>query len=294
MGLHKNLGPGEMHVPYEWAYDNATQREGASGFVSSDLGKLARQLDDDSLWLLTATTPTWIAVGGLVAHAASHESGGSDAIAHQNLSGAGTNAHSTIDTHLASTSNPHLVTKAQVGLDSVTNDAQLKRAAGDFALFPEKPSPSSLDVLLIEDAGESGAKKYVTLSALPAGFPVDFARGESEGESSTTSSTWQDKVSMGLVALTGTYRVAFCAETKLGIGTTNKRARVRLYNATDDVELCLSENRDANTTLIVGHSGHAYVVFAGAGKTLKLQWASFDNSALVSIRRARIEFWRVS
>jgi hypothetical protein len=46
-------------------------------------------------------------------------------LAHQSLSGAGTNNHSTIDSHLGSTSNPHSVTKAQVGLTNVddTSDA---------------------------------------------------------------------------------------------------------------------------------------------------------------------------
>lgn len=46
-------------------------------------------------------------------------------LAHQSLSGAGTNNHSTIDNHLANTSNPHSVTKAQVGLTNVddTSDA---------------------------------------------------------------------------------------------------------------------------------------------------------------------------
>lgn len=48
---------------------------------------------------------------------------------HTALSNIGTNAHTTIDTHLASTSNPHAVTKTQVGLGNVTNDAQAKAGA---------------------------------------------------------------------------------------------------------------------------------------------------------------------
>ena len=34
----------------------------------------------------------------------------------------------TVNTHIADTSNPHKVTKAQVGLGAVTNDAQVKRS----------------------------------------------------------------------------------------------------------------------------------------------------------------------
>lgn len=42
-------------------------------------------------------------------------------IDHQNLSGAGTNTHVQIDTHIADTNNPHSVTAAQVGLGDVSN-----------------------------------------------------------------------------------------------------------------------------------------------------------------------------
>ena len=46
-------------------------------------------------------------------------------IVHQNLSGAGTNTHAQIDTHIGLTANPHSVTKSQVGLGNVTDDAQI-------------------------------------------------------------------------------------------------------------------------------------------------------------------------
>lgn len=90
-------------------------------------------------------------------------------IPHQNLSGAGTNSHPQIDSHLGNTSNPHSVTKTQVGLGNLTNDAQLKRADNDINSFIEKTSPASLDVLLIEDSGAGYAKKKVKIANLPGG-----------------------------------------------------------------------------------------------------------------------------
>jgi hypothetical protein len=42
-------------------------------------------------------------------------------VSHTILSGVGTNTHATIDTHLASTSNPHSTTASQVGLGNVPN-----------------------------------------------------------------------------------------------------------------------------------------------------------------------------
>ena len=65
MSLHRTLGIGEIHIPYEWEYADQTAREAAEGFASYDVGKFARQLDDNSIWMLTEDDPAdWIAVGG--------------------------------------------------------------------------------------------------------------------------------------------------------------------------------------------------------------------------------------
>lgn len=50
------------HVPHAWMYADATARAAATGFVTADLGKLALQSDNNTLWILTATTPTWLPV----------------------------------------------------------------------------------------------------------------------------------------------------------------------------------------------------------------------------------------
>lgn len=72
-------------------------------------------------------------------------------------------AQAAVSGHIASTSNPHSVTKSQVGLSNVTNDAQLTRAAGDFSTFALKPSPIASDYFLIEDNAASLAKKSAQL-----------------------------------------------------------------------------------------------------------------------------------
>lgn len=48
-------------------------------------------------------------------------------IVHQELSGAGTNTHAQIDSHIGSTLNPHLTTKAQVGLGNADNTSDLNK-----------------------------------------------------------------------------------------------------------------------------------------------------------------------
>jgi hypothetical protein len=61
--LHKDTPLEDRHPTHAWEYADAAARTAATGFVSGDVGKLALQLNDYSLWMLTATTPTWQAFG---------------------------------------------------------------------------------------------------------------------------------------------------------------------------------------------------------------------------------------
>lgn len=56
-------------------------------------------------------------------HASAHHSGGGDVMAHQSISGAGSNTHATIDTHLASGgshADPHITGISQITTGSIT------------------------------------------------------------------------------------------------------------------------------------------------------------------------------
>jgi|SRR5262245_9659673 len=61
---HRNITLGDNHIPHQWEYANATARLAASGFAPADVGKLSRQLDTNSLWMLIDDSPaTWAQVG---------------------------------------------------------------------------------------------------------------------------------------------------------------------------------------------------------------------------------------
>jgi hypothetical protein len=99
---HKDILVGQMHAVANWVYADAAARTAATGFIAADVGKLAWQQSDDTLWMLKATTPTWVqhsfrvgtAAGTVAAgndsrlsdartptaHATSHKTGGSDVI----------------------------------------------------------------------------------------------------------------------------------------------------------------------------------------------------------------------
>jgi hypothetical protein len=92
------------------------------------------------------------------------------------------NARTAYDHSQITTGNPHSVTKAEVGLGNVTNDAQLKRAAGDFDTFTAITTVAPDDIILVEDASDSYNKKEVQLTNLPSGGHWCCARRYDRGD----------------------------------------------------------------------------------------------------------------
>jgi hypothetical protein len=80
----------------------------------------------------------------------------------------GTTAGKVADgAHVSNTSNPHSVTKAQVGLGSVTNDPQwASTLSAQISALTAKTTLVAADVIPIEDSAASDAKKKVTASDL--------------------------------------------------------------------------------------------------------------------------------
>lgn len=54
--------------PSRWTYADAAARTGATGFISSDIGQLAYQSDNQTHWRLQSTAPSWIqdTSGGII------------------------------------------------------------------------------------------------------------------------------------------------------------------------------------------------------------------------------------
>ncbi|MFZ4537168.1 hypothetical protein [Propionivibrio sp.] len=69
--LHVNILPADRHGPFSYIYADATAREAASGLVAGDVGKLALQLSDSTLWVVAGTSPiSWTGVTYI--HPANH------------------------------------------------------------------------------------------------------------------------------------------------------------------------------------------------------------------------------
>ena len=154
------------------------------------------------------------------------DDGNQDLIDHTQLANIGTYSHAQIDTHIEDVNNPHAVTAAQVGLGNVTNDAQLKRAAGDFATFLDKTAPTATDILLIEDAADAGSKKYVQIGNLP-GFQDPSTIAEAATSTTTTSTTDVLVTGMSITPESGTYLVWFSSSASNA--TSNNSVYVSIY-----------------------------------------------------------------
>ena len=127
MAQHSTLSPADgIHKPYSFEFADASARASAtnsvpsSAYTSADVGKIALQTDDGSIWRLTATTPTWAKIAqqtdvdavntALTTHT-------SDTSNPHSVTAAQTGAatSSALTTHTGDTANPHSVTLAQIG-----------------------------------------------------------------------------------------------------------------------------------------------------------------------------------
>jgi hypothetical protein len=167
-----------------------------------------------------------------------------------------------------------------------------KNVAAEISTITEKTAPSLTDLLVIEDSAASNAKKRVQIGNLPNGqFGIDFYHSEDESSSSTTSATFQDKLTVVTPALTGTYLLWFYCE--LQANAANKTMVARLYNVTDATEICVRNDRPSQVTVWCAVTGFGIGTLTGSSKTYKIQYQSPDGSTQVTIRRARMMYYKV-
>ncbi|MDD2967668.1 MAG: hypothetical protein PHN64_09390 [Desulfovibrionaceae bacterium] len=74
---HSGLtGVDAIHVPYAYVYADSAAREAATNVSAADVGKLFRQLDDNSLWMLVGVSPlAWKEVGSMPDLASTEKAG---------------------------------------------------------------------------------------------------------------------------------------------------------------------------------------------------------------------------
>ena len=134
-------------------------------------------------------------------------------LSHNDLSDIGSNVHSVIDSHLASTANPHSITVAQVGAVALTGD-EIIVGVKTFSSFPLLPSsvPTS--------EHQAAPKDYV--DAVAQGLEVKLACRVATTEAVTLASDFEDGDTIDGVVLSEDDRILIKNQadaTKNGIYT---------------------------------------------------------------------------
>jgi hypothetical protein len=63
MSFHQSLAGADVHTLVAFEFADAGTRTSHSSFVAADVGKMVRQTDDGSLWMITSTAPAYTGVG---------------------------------------------------------------------------------------------------------------------------------------------------------------------------------------------------------------------------------------
>jgi len=131
-----------------------------------------------------------------------------------------------------------------------------------------------------------------TWAAPPASdFGSDFSQGSSDGESTTTSGTYQQKLRLttGALASGGIYRIGYSYEWRLSNLSNPFGGRAQIDDTTTIHEQS-AEPKDVNSWYEAG--GFYYFTGTGAAIDVDLDYRAGGGTAY--IRRARLEVWRVS
>lgn len=127
----------------------------------------------------------------------------------------------------------------------------------------------------------------------PIGVFNDYVSAESSVISSTTSTTYQQKLRLSIDDIAaGDYRVGWFFEWAYSNGSFQFKDRVQLN---DETTLTERETRPpmASVDKFVSSNGFAVVALSEGSHFIDLDFCSSQKGKAAHIRRARIELWRV-
>lgn len=208
-------------------------------------------------------------------------------------------ANANIQSHISSTANPHSVTKSQVGLGNVENTKNNVSAVtypgsnNDNTQGYSKGSIwiyTTYNLAWICTDASTGAAKWLDIT-----WGADYSVTLGFGESSTTSTSWQTKVSKVIPSNLAGSLYVIRAHYLWRNSTTQYDFRARM--SLDDTLLWTehrAEAQDSGTnqrrTGILTMSQASSSI---TGKTLKLEYCSGNSANTAYIENAIVEFWRV-
>ena len=139
-------------------------------------------------------------------------------------------------------------------------------------------------------------KKYVD-DAISAGgggvFGSEYNIDSSEGESSTTSTSWQNKLDFDFTVPSGTYILFWYAEIRMNSTSYSTRARVELDGDTVTPYIGYIEIEPQDTDNWYTFSGHKELSLNGT-HDIDIDYCRLGGNGTAYIRKARLTLWRIS
>jgi len=124
-------------------------------------------------------------------------------------------------------------------------------------------------------------------------FGSYYAYAKSDGESSTNSTDWVNKISLTTSVIpSGTYRISWYSEMNRNSQANDLRFRVYLDNS---IELCNINHEHSDQSNWFPLSGYDIVNFtSSASHTVAIQFSGEVNLNTSYIRRSRVDIMRIS
>lgn len=147
MPIHRDLTGAQIHRPYTWEYSTESARTAATGFTATDVGKFARQLSDNTIWMLSNHDAiTWSQVGG-----ASGASGDMSASTYDPTS-VGADAFDSVNHAYSNTTSGLTASNVQAAIDEVAGETATHESNFDHTELHEHTNAVQL-AKITEDAG---------------------------------------------------------------------------------------------------------------------------------------------
>ena len=123
-------------------------------------------------------------------------------------------------------------------------------------------------------------------------FGSEFQEVSDESNDSTTSSTYQQKIRMTTSLLpTGKYRVGWFWEWNVSNSSADAEFRVQLNDTTDITNTVIESQDSVNYH---PHSGFYYLDNVSGVQNIDIDYRINSGNGTITIRKARLEIWRIS
>lgn len=176
---------------------------------------------------------------------------------------------------------------------TVNGTAVITEGPNQINGLTQKTTPVDADVFVIEDSAASWGKKKVPYSSVKTVFGTQYQSAVSEGESSTTSATFQQKLRLTTPSVpAGNYYIGFFYEHAMSGDDKQYGYRTQVDDTTTFAEGIIECKGNYADSQWRSKAGHYIATLTAATHNIDLDYRAVGDTAY--IRRARLVIWRVS